>query len=115
MTWSVRWMALPNGFNPANGRARISLVASPRHAGPPTVLGASPLAQWPTLVAGLTRLTVVVHPSGQRIPATVVSARPDQALWDRLFSPTVPLEADTDEPPIAQPVETFRSTVRHWL
>ena len=69
MTWSVVWTLLPNGFEPlAPGappttprRARLSLVASLRNAGPGTTLGASPLARWPTFVAGLGPLSVVVN------------------------------------------------------
>ena len=62
MTWSVVWTLLPNGFEPLAPvrphhprRARLSLVASLRNAGPGTTLGASPLARWPTFVAGLGR------------------------------------------------------------
>ncbi len=111
MTWSVVWTLLPNGFEPlAPGappttprRARLSLVASLRNAGPGTTLGASPLARWPTFVASLGPLSVVVNTRGSPascVPATVVSPAPDQALWDRLFPPTTPVDAYKDDPPI---------------
>ena len=112
MTWSVVWTLLPNGFEPlAPGappttprRARLSLVASLRNAGPGTTLGASPLARWPTFVANLGPLSVVVNtgtcPAQLVAPATVVSPAPDQALWDRLFAPTTPVDAYKDDAPI---------------
>src|SRR5262245_14296003 len=111
MTWSVVWTLLPNGFEPlAPGappntprRARLSLVASLRNAGPGTTLGASPLARWPALVANLGPLSVVVNQQNapsRLVPATVVSAAPDQSLWDRLFRSTTPVDAYKDDPPI---------------
>src|SRR5215217_5043943 len=103
MTWSVYLTVLPNGFNPANGRARLSLVASPRLAGPSTTLGQSPLARWPTIVAGMDQLSIVTSATKQRMPVTVVSPTPDQALWDRLFAPTTPMDSYTEDAPIFQP------------
>ena len=77
-------------------------MASLRNAGPGTTLGASPLARWPTFVAGLGPLSVVVNTGrpSELVPATVVSPAPDQALWDRLFPPTTPVDAYKDDPPI---------------
>ncbi|HEX2516621.1 MAG TPA: hypothetical protein VH257_18100, partial [Chloroflexota bacterium] len=103
MTWSVVWTLLPNGFEPlppgappnTPRRARLSLVASLRNAGPGMKLAGSELARWPTFVANLGPLSVVVNTGSAATslvaPATVVSPAPDQALWDRLFSPTTPV------------------------
>lgn len=111
MTISVLWTLLPNGIDPTGKIARLSLVASPRAAGPVTKIAPdSGLARWPTLVVELLdRLTVVVAGSGDRIPARIVSPPPDQALWDQLVPQahtTVVPFAQTQDTPILIATET---------
>ncbi|HKE97699.1 MAG TPA: hypothetical protein VKG45_02035 [Actinomycetes bacterium] len=94
MTWNVLWSLLPNGFDPDNGKARLSLVASPRALpqSKGTKLGDSPLARWPSMVAAALRgAQIVDRNSGERFTATVVSPAPDQVLWDRLLPPATPV------------------------
>ncbi|WP_162907859.1 hypothetical protein [Allorhizocola rhizosphaerae] len=87
--YSVLYTLLPNGFDP-DGKARLSLVASPR---PVTgKLGDTAVFRWPELViAKGTRFLVLTADGGDPIEATVVSPRPDPVLWAKLFPATTPV------------------------
>ncbi|MCZ7439685.1 hypothetical protein O7598_25010 [Micromonospora sp. WMMC241] len=92
MTWSVLWTLLPAGFDPTTGAARLSLVASPRNAGPARTLGESPLGGWPGIVAGLGPIRIATATGGSS-RASVVGPAPEPDLWNRLFAPTTVLGA----------------------
>ncbi len=96
MSYSVVWIALPNGFA-ENGRARLSLVASPRPETGAGTLAGSPLADWPGQIIPLLRdpipLRVATHGSTDLTPVTLESALPDPALWRALFPATTPVDA----------------------
>ena len=90
MSFSVLWIALPK--ERVGGRAKLSLVASPRMEGPVTKFGANPLADWPAIVTALGRtLNVATKGSTELRPATVTSAAPNSALWKALFGPATPV------------------------
>jgi hypothetical protein len=102
---------LPNGFDASGAFVQLSLVASPRLAdGLTQVPAGSALTRWPTVVNELIagRLTVVHPLSKQVTPVTVISAPPDQALWERLIplgKPALPY-GGTAGTPILVPAET---------
>lgn len=106
-TWSVTWTVLPNGFGDS-GRARLSLVPTLRVFTSTGVLGDSPVAVWPTLIAGLRRLQLTSSTSSAPIEATVVSEPPRQELWNALFGleTAVDIEEPAPEPPMFASVAT---------
>lgn len=87
--YSVLYTLLPNGFAP-DGKVRLSLVASPRPE--PGKLSESDVFSWPELViAQGTRFSVLTAGGGAPVEATVVSPRPDPALWAALFPGITPV------------------------
>jgi hypothetical protein len=94
MAYSVLFTLLPNGFT-NDGRARLSLVASPR----PTAgtLGASEVMRWPEIVASWgSSFQVQTSGGGPPVQATVLSPPPNQALWPALFTPDTPVKKTVD-------------------
>ncbi len=93
-TYSVLYTLLPNGFT-SEGRARLSLVASPRPL--PGKLGGNPVMHWPDVVAAMgTRFLMLTAGGAPPIEATVDSPRPSAALWASLFSPETPVREPVD-------------------
>jgi hypothetical protein len=90
---SIMWLALPAGVVPTatTATAALSVFVSPRLTGPDgATLADFPLfAQWASTVAGASfQLTL---DDGSAVAATVVSLRPDLALWAQLFPPATPV------------------------
>ncbi|MDA0170173.1 hypothetical protein OJ998_13835, partial [Solirubrobacter taibaiensis] len=106
-TWSVTWAVLPNGFA-ATGKARLSLVPTLRVLTSTGELGDSPVAAWPTLIAGLSGVQLSAANSDRPIEARIVSAKPRQDLWTAMFGVTtaVDVEEPDPEPPMFAEVAT---------
>ncbi len=105
-TFTVTWTVLPDGFA-ADGDARLSLIPTLRAATDDGRLGDSEAAHWPTTVAGLGPLAVLVADTGRRIPAQLITPPPDRQLFGALFGPHTPVDTVlTDDGPIFAPVVT---------
>lgn len=92
-TQSVVWTALPNDHDEQSGKARLSVVVSPRLVGDGSsasrrLSGYPAWADWPQTVSGST--FTVKCSNGQSRTAQVVSA-PDGAIWSALFPGTTPV------------------------
>src|SRR4051794_13945403 len=81
-------LALPNGFDPQSGRARLSVFLSPRLTpddGDDRLAQFDDFADWPAaLRIGTVRFLATVDGQNE-IEAQVVSAPPRSDLWKALF------------------------------
>ncbi|MFG1661391.1 hypothetical protein ACGFIY_33335 [Micromonospora chersina] len=92
--YSVLFTLLPNGFT-ADGRARLSLVASPRPK--PGRLDETAVMRWPDIVTAMgTRFLVLTAGGAAPITATVVSPKPSLTLWTSLFPAATPVGEPVD-------------------
>jgi hypothetical protein len=115
MTYSVLWTFLPNGISPETGRARFSLVASPRTPVDSKTLGESELMRWPELAQALGTVRVIDAHTNERFDAVLTSDRPDLSLWQTLFPASTPAIANvkTDAPVFTtiEPAYSFKGAV----
>lgn len=111
MTYSVLWTLLPNGIDPTRRVARLSLVASPRTIITHKAVGDSPLYAWPAIAAALTDIRIKeANVKTPPVPATIVSPRPELALWQAIFPPTTPAVAfDKSDAPVFLAMENAYS------
>jgi hypothetical protein len=85
---TIVWVTLPNGFNPASSRARLSVFVAPRlRPDQPPTLGGPPFdfVDWPARCAP-DKIEFDVVFSGVRVRADIVS-QPNSDRWKALFPP----------------------------
>jgi hypothetical protein len=115
------WTALPNGLtgDPANRRARLSVYISMRlttDTGEDGTLAGFPEAlTWPSLLQP-GAFTISVQGAGNGGPsvtADVVSAPPELALWQDLFSPTTRVVSHQPDDLTGRPINTYPAATLH--
>jgi hypothetical protein len=100
-TQNIMWTALPNGFNAAGDRLRLSVLVSPRlitSPGPDGTLAQFPdFLDWPAKAAALT--FNVEFQGGPSAPATPLTEPGfpafDSAAWKALFNNNTPVHSYT--------------------
>jgi len=112
------WTALPNGLtgDPSNRRARLSVYVSMRLTGdtPESTLAAFPAAlNWPALLQPGQITLQTQSPGAAPRAATIVSAPPEPALWQALFSGATRVVSHQFDNLTQRPVNTFTASAIH--
>ena len=94
MSWSVRWIVLPNGV--VGDELKLSIVATPLdRRGAPTPAG-SPLLDWPALLADLQPRRLVSADGALDLPVTITSSV-ESVEWPRCVATSGALTAEIAE------------------
>jgi hypothetical protein len=112
---TVIWTALPNGLtgDPANRRVRLSVYVSMRlntDDADGTLAMFPEAIGWPTLLQPGQFDLQVQSPGAPPVTATIVSPRPDLALWQALFSETTPVTSHSPDNLTRCPINTFSAS-----